>query len=108
MSSSPDVPETVYVASDVVSWTRGEPKAYRLPSSDPTYTTPFATAGEESTELSVAPVHRGEHVVGDPEHPVAPAASKAYNLPSFDPTYTTPLATAGEERTRPPVPPVHR
>jgi hypothetical protein len=24
--------------------------AYRLPSSEPTYTTPFATAGEESTK----------------------------------------------------------
>ena len=73
--------------------------AYILWSSDPTYTTPFATAGDEYTTSPVAAVQSGAHVLGLPEQPVAPAASNAYILWSSDPTYTTPFATAGDEYT---------
>ena len=52
-------------------------KAYRLRSDDPTYTTPFATAGEESTLPPVPPLQKGEQVVGVLEQFVTPAASKA-------------------------------
>src|SRR6266511_2726717 len=80
-------------------------KAYRLPSSDPTYTTPLATVGEEEKiGAPVAPCHRGVHAA----LPVPHEAGKAYKSSSADPTYTTPLATAGEETTAPPVSPCHR
>ena len=45
-----------------------------------TYTTPFATAGDESTTAPVVAVHNGAHDFGVPEQPVVPAASNAYNL----------------------------
>src|SRR5437763_494987 len=83
--------------------------AYRLPSPEPTYTTPFATAGEASIWLPVTMVlHRGWHTLGTPEHPVVPFAENAYSFWSRDPTYTTPFATAGEETTSFPVEAVHR
>src|SRR5271167_2697955 len=66
-------------------------RAYKLPSSDPTYTTPLATAGEESIASPVAYFHCNALVL----------AFKAYTLLSSDPIYTTPLATAGEELTSP-------
>ncbi len=61
--------------------------AYTLPFRDPTYTTPFATVGEELTNPPVAKDQSSAPV----------AAFSAYRLPSRDPTYTTPFATAGEE-----------
>jgi hypothetical protein len=49
--------------------------AYSRPSSEPTYTTPFATAGEEFTAAPVAPVHKGSQEL--PEQLLSPAASNA-------------------------------
>ena len=72
--------------------------AYILPSADPTYTTPFATAGDESTPPPVSAVQIGAHVLGLPEQPAVPAASNA-NTWYSPPTYTTPFATAGDEPT---------
>jgi len=66
-------------------------------SPEPTYTTPFAIAGEEKIDPAVAPVHKGLHVFGEPEHPVVPVALKASRRPSLEPMYTTPLTTAGDE-----------
>src|SRR3954451_22600194 len=59
----------------------------------PTYTTPFATAGEERTSFPAWNDHRFAAV----------DASRAYTLLSYDPTYTTPFTTAGEEWTHCPV-----
>jgi len=62
-------------------------KAYSLSSSEPTYTTPLATAGEEETSPPVAAVQSGLHVLGEPEQLVLPAASNASRLPfSKEPT----------------------
>jgi hypothetical protein len=81
---------------------------YRFPSLAPTYTTPFATAGDDvSIALPVAPAHNGAQVLGVPEQPVEPAASNAYKFPSREPTYTTPFATAGDESISRPVVAVH-
>src|ERR1017187_10069011 len=61
------------------------------------YTTPFATAGEESTALPVGKLHS-----------LAPVeAFSAYTLLSSEPTYTTPFATAGEDSTELPVGKLH-
>ena len=50
--------------------------AYTLPSTEPAYTTPLATAGEEKTPLPVV-----KH------HSLAPvAAFSAYTVPSLEPT----------------------
>src|ERR1700694_383380 len=74
-------------------------KAYSLWSSEPTYTTPLTTTGEENTTSPVRAVHNGTHVlVAPPEQPVFPAASNAYSLSSAEPMYTTPLTTAGDDR----------
>src|ERR1035438_9429358 len=54
----------------------GRLKAWRLPSTEPTYAPPLATAGEEATELPVAALQSGSPV----------AASKAWSLSSSDPT----------------------
>src|SRR5438874_758405 len=77
---------------------------------EPTYTTPLATAGDESTAFGgivpVIAVHKGLQVLPAPvpEHWVLlPVASKARRLPPSEPTYTMPLATAGEDSTEPPV-----
>ena len=67
-------------------------------SRNPTYTTPLATAGEESIESPVVYFQRSAPVL----------AFKAYRLSSSDPTYTTPLATAGEEDNIAPVVYFHR
>src|SRR5437016_1420470 len=61
--------------------------AYAFPSSDPTYTTPLATAGEEETPFPVVKLHTFAPV----------EASRAYTLPSSDATYSTSLTTAGED-----------
>src|SRR5215467_12597609 len=63
--------------------------AYSLLSFEPTYTTPFATIGDEPTTPPVVPVHNGLHVFGVPEQPVVPFASNAYNLWSSEPTNAT-------------------
>src|SRR6266511_2893291 len=76
-------------------------KAYRLPSFEATYTTPFTTAGEDRTAPPVVPCHRGVQVAFE----VPQDAGKAYSLRSSEPTYTTPFATAGEDSTAPPVVP---
>src|SRR5947207_756598 len=76
--------------------------AYSLPSPEPTYTTPLATAGEDSMASPVGAVHTGPHTWGAPEQLVMPVAENAYSASSTDPTYTTPLATAGEEPKRTP------
>src|SRR6266545_4272814 len=52
-------------------------KAYSTLSRDGTYSTPFATAGEDWMSSPVDPVHRGWHTFGLPEQLVVPAASKA-------------------------------
>src|SRR5262249_62146683 len=58
------------------------------PPSDPTYTTPFATAGEERTAPLARKVHRTAPV----------AASSAITRPSlFVPLYTVPPDTAGDD-----------
>jgi hypothetical protein len=67
-------------------------KAYMLPSIEPTYTTPFATAGDEMMPPLVPPCHRGRQLA---RHD----AGKAYRVPLDAPTYITPFATAGEEST---------
>ena len=64
-----------------------ESNAYTLKSSDPTYTTPLATAGEDKMASPAVYCHRRAPV----------PAFKAYRLSSSDPMYTTPLATAGED-----------
>lgn len=68
-------------------------KAYRFLSSEPTYTTPPETVGDEWIELCVVPCHSGVQVASP-----AQEAGNAYRLPSPEPTYTTPSATAGEEK----------
>src|SRR6266511_3753079 len=68
-------------------------KAYRLPSVAATYTTPFATAGEERMRVPVLPCQSGEQMAA----PEPQEAGKAYRLVSSDPTYTTPFATAGDD-----------
>ena len=56
--------------------------AYSLPSSDPTYTTPPATVGDEYMWSPVLALQRGTQVLGLPLQPITPAASKAYTLSS--------------------------
>src|SRR6185503_8951135 len=72
-------------------------KAYRLRSSEATYTTPFATAGEDGTAPSVF----------DLQTWVPVAASNAYRPWSYEPTKTNPPATAGEDRIWSPVGAAH-
>ena len=60
----------------------------KVPPDEPTYTTPCATAGDDSTSLPIGAVHIGRHVFGVPEQFVVPVASNAYNLSSPEPTYT--------------------
>jgi hypothetical protein len=76
-------------------------------SSEPTYTIPPATTGEDDTGPPVGAVHNGAHVFGLPEQFVVPAASNAYNLLSPEPMYTIPPTTAGDEFADPPVAAVH-
>ena len=66
------------------------------------YTTPFATAGDETPAPPIGALHNGAQNFGVPEQPVVPAASNAYNL--SEATYTTPFATTGDELTSPLVP----
>ena len=44
---------------------------------DATYTSPFASAGDENTAGPAPAVQSGAHVVGVPEQRVTPVASKA-------------------------------
>src|SRR5205823_6631453 len=62
----------------------------------PAYSSPFSTAGEDSTCFPVAKVHSGGHE-GWPH----PAAAKAFTVPSVDPAHTSPSATAGDDSTAP-------
>jgi hypothetical protein len=48
-----------------------------LASDEPTYTAPWATAGEDWMGPPVAAVHSGAQVVGLPLQLVTPSASKA-------------------------------
>src|SRR5207244_12932709 len=77
-------------------------KAYRRWSSDPTYTTPFATAGDELRDRPAGPVHSGWHVFGVPPQFVLPAALNAERFPSCEPAYTTPFVTTGGPKATPP------
>ena len=52
--------------------------AYSLPSPEPTYTTPSATAGEDRTLLPVAPVQSGAQV----PPPLLQPTANADSLPS--------------------------
>src|SRR5207244_6194842 len=68
----------------------------------PAYSSPFTTAGEDSTCFPVAKVHSGGHE-GWPHPPRANAST----VPSVDPVHTSPFATAGEDSTAPPTDPAH-
>jgi hypothetical protein len=80
--------------------------AYKRPSSEPTYTTPFATVGEDVTDAPVVATHDGAQ--GTVGAHTQRFASNAYSRPSPDPTYTMPFTTVGDDATGPPVAPRHR
>src|ERR1700690_3407714 len=66
--------------------------AESLPSPEPTYTTPFATAAVETSVNPATPVHSGVHEPPPLAQPTAKAYSLAVPDPSSDPMYTTPFA----------------
>ena len=67
----------------------------------PKYTTPPATAGDESTVCPTAAVQSGRQDRLTVEQLVAPAASKAERTPSVETVYTLPPVTAGAVRSNP-------
>src|SRR5438105_118496 len=85
----------------------GKPYACRLLSSEPTYTKPSTTTGEDRTAPPVVSVHNGAHTFGVPLQFVLAVASSPYNLVSSAPTYNTPPTTAGDDTIAPPRVAVH-